>query len=282
MGIQRVLRDVQAQPEVTFFTGSTPVEADGAVTVDIFRGDGTTFATDAATTDVDPNVGLYRYTLAAQSNLERFRFVWEGAVSTVVQRVTTYVEIVGGYVASLTDIKAETGLSTKTDAQLIEARQWFEDIAESWCGVAFVPRYGRDVLDGSGSEKLKLSHSHPRTILSAKVDGVAQTGTATWDLYDSGVIIRDSGSFPVGRRNVEIIYEHGYDAPEAEVREAALIAIRSKLLSAEGGTSGGIPSGVTQLITDAGTMIFGRRPTGPFPNQEVNDALAMFRAPMVA
>lgn len=282
MGVQRVLRDVRSQPEATFYTGTTPVEADGAITVDIFRGDGSAFQTDAPTTDVDPDVGLYRYTLDPQSNLEKFRFVWEGTFGAVVQRVTTYVEIVGGYTVSLTDLKAETGLTAKTDKQLTEARTWFEDIAETWCGVAFVPRYGRDVLNGTGSSGLQLSNRLPRTILSAKVDGVAQSGTATWDLYDSGVIVRDSGTFPVGRRNIEIIYEHGHDAPEAEVREAATIAIRSKLLSAEGGTSGGIPSGVTQLITDAGTMIFGRRPTGPFPNQEVNDALAMFRAPMVA
>lgn len=276
----RVLRDVRSQPEATFYTGTTATEADGAVTVDIFRGDGSAFATDASTTDVDPDVGLYRYTLAAQANLERFRFVWEGSFSSIVNRVTTHVEIVGGYIVSLADIKAEVGMSAKTDPQLAEARTWFEDLAESWCGVAFVPRYGRDVLDGDGSSRVRLSHRLPRTILSAKIDGTAQTTTG-WGLYDDGRVVADNVHFPVGRRNIEVIYEHGYDAPEAEVREAALVAIRSKLASGTGSNSG-LPSGVTQLITDAGTMIFGRKPTGPFAIQEVNDALAMFRAPMVA
>jgi len=270
--VQRVLRDTRAQPEVVFYVGTTPTDADGAVTVDIFRADGSIFATDAATTH--GATGHYTYTLAPQSVLEVFQLVWEGTFGAVVQRQTSYVEVVGGYVVSLADLQAESGLSTKTPAELAEARQWFEDRAEEYCGVAFVPRYAREVLDGDGTNELELLHPYPRTVLSCKVGGIAQTGTTTWDLYEEGVIARDAGSFGVGRRNVEIIYEHGLGTVPSDIREAALTAIRTNVLATSGG--GGIPAGVTQLITDAGTFNFGR-PTQPFGIREVDDVLGARR-----
>ena len=277
MTVQRVLRDTQAQPEVTFYVGTTPTDADGAVTVDITRGDGSVFLSDQATTLQGAASGTYRYTLAPQSALELFTFRWEGTFGGVVQHITSQVEIVGGYVVSLADLQGEPGLSTKTPAKLAEARQWFEDRAEDFCGVAFVPRYVREVLDGPGSRKLDLRHARPRTILSAKFDGVVQD-TTTWDLYESGYIVAPS-AFPRGFRNLEIIYEHGYDSAPSDVRDAALSAIRSNVLATAGG--GGIPAGVTQLITDAGTYNFGR-PTRPFGIREVDDALIARRVVMIA
>jgi hypothetical protein len=278
MTVQRVLRDTRAQPKVVFYVGTTPTDADGSVTVDIFRGDGSIFLTDAATTGPSPT-GTYTYTLAPQSTLERFQFVWEGTFGGVVQRQTSFVEVVGGYVVSLADLAAESGLTTKTPAQLAEARQWFEDRAEDFCGVAFVPRYARDVLNGSGSRKIELRHARPRTIISAKFDGAAQT-TTTWDLYEAGYIVA-SGPFPSGFRNVEIIYEHGYDSAPSDIRDAALTAIRSNVLADSSG-GGGIPAGVTSLITDAGTMVFGGRLTRPFGIRAVDDVLLDRRVVMLA
>jgi len=278
MTAQRVLRDTRAQPAVTFYVGTTPTSADAAVTVDIFRADGTIFATDAATTGPAPT-GTYTYTLAPQSVLERFQLVWEGTFGGVVQRQTSFVEVVGGYVVSLADLQAESGLSTKTPAQLAEARQWFEDRAEDFCGVAFVPRYARDVLDGEGSRKLDLKHARPRSIISAKFDGVVQDAT-TWDLYESGYIIAPS-AFPWGFRNIELIYEHGYDSAPSDIRDAALTAIRSNVLADSSG-GGGIPAGVTSLITDAGTMVFGGRLTKPFGIRAVDDVLLDRRVVMMA
>jgi len=278
MTVQRVLRDTRAQPAVTFYVGTTPTDADASVTVDIFRADGTIFATDAATTGPSPT-GTYTYTLATQSVLERFQLVWEGTFGGVVQRQTSYVEVVGGYVVSLADLQAESGLSTKTPAELAEARQWFEDRAEDFCGVAFVPRYAREVLDGPGSRRLDLLHARPRSIISAKFDGVAQD-TTTWDLYEAGYIVAPS-SFPYGFRNLEIIYEHGYDSAPSDIRDAALTAIRSNVLADTSG-GGGIPAGVTSLITDAGTMVFGGRLTKPFGIRAVDDVLLDRRVVMMA
>jgi hypothetical protein len=274
--IQRVLRDTQATLEVTFYSGLTPTNADGAVTVDVARADGTLLADDAATTP--GTTGQYKYTLAPQATLELLTLTWSGVFGSVAQKATTQAEIVGGYYVSLVDLQAESGLANKGAAELAEARQWFEEKAESWCGVAFVPRFARDLLDGNGSALVRLHNPRPRTILSAKIDGVAQSGTATWDLYETGDVIRDAGVFTAGRRNLAIAYEHGFTQPDADVREAALVAIRARLLGDSAG--GGIPSGVTQLITDAGTYNFGRQ-TFPTGLPEVDAVLREHRVVMV-
>ena len=275
MTVQRVLRDTRAQPKVTFYVGTTATDADGAVTVDVFHGDGSIFVTDAATTGPSPT-GTYTYTLAPQSVLERFQIVWEGTFGTVVQRQTSFVEVVGGYYVALADILALQGLSGFTPAKLAESRQWFEDKAETFCGVAFVPRYARDVLDGSGSRKLELKHQRPRTIISAKFDGVAQT-TTTWDLYEAGYIVAPS-SFPSGNRNIEIIYEHGLDAPDSDMRQAALTAIRDNAL----GLASGIPPQATEVRQEFTTIALSTPgPNAPTGIPSVDQVLVDQRVPMV-
>jgi len=283
MTVQRVLRDTQSLPEVVFYVGTTPTDADAAVTVDILRGDGSIFATDAATTHVGgPPAGHYRYTLAPQANLELFTLQWEGTFGGVVQRITSQVEVVGGYYVALADIRALSGLADAAafpNEKLAESRQWFEDKAESFCGVSFAPRYRRDVLDGGGSAGLQLMRGRPRRLLSVKIDGAVQTGLTTWDLYDDGTIVRDAGSFPSGRRNVEVIYEHGFDAPDSDMRQAALTAIRDNAL----GLASGIPPQATEVRQEFTTISLSvpglNHPTG-IPS--VDAVLVDQRVPLVA
>lgn len=256
---------------MTFYVGTTPTDADGAVTVDIVRGDGSVFATDATTTLQGTGSGTYRYTLAPQANLELFTLLWEGTFGGVVQSRDSQLEIAGAFYVSLVDIRVLDGLNSVTtfpNTELTKARQWFEDKAEHFCGVSFVPRYARDLLDGDGTATLELSNPYPRTLLSVKVGGVAQTGLGTWDLYDEGIVVRDTGSFSVGRRNVEIIYEHGFSAPDSDMREAALTAIRLRLL----GDRSGMSSNLSQVIVDGMTQTF-RAPTQPTGIGEVDSVL---------
>jgi hypothetical protein len=242
VAVQRVLRNTQATLEVTFYSAGVATDADGPVTVDITRADGTVFVAGAATTH--PDVGRYAYTLAPQTNLEYFTLVWNGTFGGVAQKITTHTEIVGAFYAPLNDIRAMKGLANTTDfpnATLEEARQWFEDFAEQFCGRAFVPRFARDLLVGDSGDTLLLLHTEPRSIISCKVSGVAQTGLTTWNLYPTGVVVRDTGLFAVPTRNIrniEIQYEHGLDEPDMELREAALRAIQYRLL----GDSLGLPA----------------------------------------
>jgi hypothetical protein len=228
VAVQRVLRNTQATLEVTFYSAGVATDADGAVTVDITRADGTVFAAGAATTH--GTTGQYKYTLAPQTNLEYFTLVWNGTFGGVAQKITTHTEIVGAFYVPISDIKAMKGLTNETNADLEEARQWFEDLAEGYCDRAFVPRFAIDRLDGDSTDTILLDRIEPRTILSCKIGGVAQTGTSTWALYSTGRVVRDTGTFAEGSRNVEIQYEYGADEPDFELRSAALRAIQYRLL----------------------------------------------------
>ncbi len=274
MAVQRVLRNTQANLEVTFYSGGAPTDADGAVTVDITRGDGSSFVAGAATTH--GATGHYSYTLAPQATLDYFTLVWTGTFGGVVQKITTHTEIVGAFYAPLNDIRAMAGLGSATNfpnATLEEARQWFEDMAETYCQRAFVPRYALDRLDGDGTNAIRLLNIEPRTILSCKVNGVTQTDIATWALYPTGLVVRPTLVFDVptstsGFRNVVITYEYGADEPDLELREAALRAIQYRAL----GDQLGLPAEAMSAAVDVrGPINFGpfqaqnfgmARPTG--------------------
>jgi hypothetical protein len=269
VAVQRVLRNTQATLEVTFYSGGVATDADGAVTVDITRADGTAFATGAATTH--GTTGQYKYTLAPQTNLEYFTLVWNGTFGGVAQKITTHTEIVGAFYAPVNDIAAMKGLSGFSVAALEEARQWFEDLAEQYCGRAFVPRYGRTVTDGTGTAELLLLHRLPRKLLSVKVNGVTVSSFSTWGLYPEGIVTRStgvgyatSGIFTSGYSNVELTYEHGEDEPDLELRQAALRAIQYRLL----GDNLGLPAEAMSAAVDVrGPLTFGAvagpdRPTG--------------------
>jgi len=240
VAVQRVLRNTQATLEVTFYSAGVATDADGSVTVDITRADGTAFATGASTTKPGGTTGIYRYTLAPQANLEYFTLVWNGTFGGVAQKITTHAEIVGAFYVPVNDIRAMKGLANTTDfptAALEEARQWFEDLAEQYCGRAFVPRYGRTVTNGTGTTEILLNHRLPRTLLSVKVNGVAVSSFSSWGLYPEGIVTRStgvgyatSGIFTSGYNNVALTYEHGEDEPDLELREAALRAIQYRLL----------------------------------------------------
>jgi hypothetical protein len=279
VAVQRVLRNTNATLEVTFYVAGLATDADAAVTVDVTRADGTAFATGASASH--PGVGRYTYTLAPQANLEYFTLVWSGAFTAVTQKITTHTEIVGAFYAPVNDIRAMAGLANTTTyptAALEEARQWFEDLAEQYCGRAFVPRFARDVLDGTGTGELLLMNRLPRKLLSVKADGTTVSPFSAWGLYPSGVVMRTtgvgagtSGFFNYGYNNVEITYEHGEDEPDLELREAALRAIQYRLL----GNQLGLPAEAISASVDVrGPLTFGGGGTRPTGIPEVDQVLA--------
>jgi len=230
---ERILRNTGANAEVTFEADGQPLNADAGVTVTITRADGSTLVGGDAATPVPGQIGRYRYPVAPRSELDHLTISWTGVFAGLTQTLVTDLEIVGGFYVSLGEIRARADLSDPakfTVAQLVEARTWFEDTVEGYCDVAFVPRYAREVLDGSGTDTLWLTHHQLRRLLSVKIDGEVQTTTA-WTPYPDGRIVRDTGVFPVGRRNVEVAYEHGYDRPPSPLAKAAFVAIRDKLLT---------------------------------------------------
>lgn len=127
-----------------------------------------------------------------------------------------------------------------TDAELTAATSWFETKFERYTGVAWAPRaVVGEVLDGTGEPTILLRHLFPVSVQG--IDLVSDAGSITAftvdDLADlrlarHGEIRRVSrGPFPRGDGNVVVDYTHGHPAPPDDVVEAALIAIRDKVLT---------------------------------------------------
>lgn len=147
---------------------------------------------------------------------------------------------------TLAEIRALPNLADVTkfpDAKLTAARDWFEAAFERYTAVSWVLRTVTETVSGDGGTTLLVSKMFPRTptAVSLTSGGVATAFVAA-DLadlvvYDHGALVRLSrGTWPAGNRNVSITYQHGpppgyADVPPADVKEAALMAIRDRLLN---------------------------------------------------
>lgn len=277
----RVLVNTVATPEVTFYSDESATSADGPVTVDVVKSDGTVVANDAVTSNV--GTGRYRYTLAAQSQMDDLTLTWSGTFSGMAQSITTYVEVVGGFYFTLAELRALPNLSDTnkfTTSELADARRWFETVAERYCGVAFVPRFQRVTLDGTDLAYFQLPDIPVRKVRSVSVDDVALTSTELDALAVSaggfGYIDRTDGALVTkGYGNVSVAYEYGLDGPPDDLRHAGLVAARHKLLTDLQGT----PARELSIANDlGGTTRFSTpsedRPTGLL---EVDAVLASYR-----
>lgn len=132
-----------------------------------------------------------------------------------------------------------------TDARLEEARAIAEQAFERRCRVAFVPRSSTEDLVSRGGDALIVSRRMLRSVIALSVDGVALTAgeLAALKLRQWGGIYRAAG-WTAGAE-ISVTYEHGYDEPEAPVRNAVMI------LAAEGATTSNTPARATaQSIGD--------------------------------
>lgn len=127
-----------------------------------------------------------------------------------------------------------------TDAELTAATTWFETVFEDYTGVAFLPRVVLDERHDGGASSLILDHLYPRSIEAVEV--IADTGGITvftapqladLRLNSWGEVRRLTGGiFPRGNGNVLFDYTHAKTTtPPADVVEAALVAIRDKLMN---------------------------------------------------
>lgn len=268
----RVLRNTPATLEAKFYpSGSETLTNDAPVTVAVTRADGTAVAGVGAVTN--PSTGVYQATLPAQANVGLLTATWSGATQTAV----TEAEVVGGFYVTLAEIRAQKNLSSTskfTTAELEDAREWFETLAEDHCGCGFVPRFARLTLDGTGCSRLRLGEPRQslsgrrpfplRRVLAATIDGAVATVT-NWDVYPGGVVdTQDAAStFTLGRRNIILDVEYGYDRPPRDLRVAALTAIRSRLLTDEAGL---VADRATSITNEFGNVLLSQpgtaRPTG--------------------
>lgn len=283
--MDRILRGKPATLETEFFDarGDDTVDA-GTVTVTVTRDDGTTILEDAATTkdDSDPDNISYTVDLTADhtGEVDRLTVTWTSS-SQGVQ--TTHVEIVGALYADIPAIRSQAGLDDKAKhptARILEARGEVETRVEVATGLAWVPRYGAETHVGSGRDALQLARTGPtRRILSAvetDSNGDDTTlDTSGWTVDPAtGLVTRDPGSFSTAFR-YRIAYEHGHATPPADLRRAALAAIRYLLTGEVGGLSGTPPSRATSLDTEFGSYRLQMADTDerPFGHDQIDSVI---------
>jgi hypothetical protein len=262
MSLVRILRTVAVTVTHTFTVDETPTDAAGTVTATLKRLDGTVVNTAAAGHPGPP--GVYTYAVPPQASLDWLTLDWSGTLGgSSILSVQDRVEIVGGFLFGAGEARAAhrqtfanhttwptVGLATK--AVLVEEE------CEGICRQAFVPRFARAVLSGTGSDRLTIPQVPPykptmlRSLRAVIVGGVAWSApdVAAVGLSDSGVLTRPGGAaWPAGQRNIVIEYEHGWDLPPEEIRDAGILRLRSRLTS----TSSGIPDRASSFtVVDGG------------------------------
>lgn len=262
--MQRILELTAANLDVTFYADETATSADGAVTVNIVKGDGSTLISSGSTTN--PSTGTYRYVLTAANNteLQDLTLTWSGVFGGQAQSLVTNVEVVGGFFFSLAEGRAAdsslASTSSYTTAQLRDYRNEVEDEFERICNVSFVPRYHRTRLSGSGCPVVYIPRDRPHTklraIRSVRIysDATNYTTFSTDELAlctftDGGRIERlDGGIFTAGRQNIVIEYEHGFDQPPLDIKRAAMMRLRYRANLSRGG----VPDRATSYQVDGG------------------------------
>ena len=167
-----------------------------------------------------------------------------------------------------------------TDDELALAREWFETTFEDYTGMAFVPRAATERLAGRCST-LMLRHWPVRSITAVRsyTTASAYTSFTADELADllidpTGSVQRYGlGAWPV---DVEVEYVHGQEAPPADVRKAALVAIQEKLMEDNSAT----PSDRTYGTTTDGVFVRNLLPgkDRPFGLASVDEVAGRYRA----
>lgn len=216
----------------------TPQTVATATNATLQDGAGTVLATaNSGQLTVTADGMTWAVPVATMPKLDTYTITWTGVVGTTTYGWTTIVELVGGYLFSIAQLRnrdrAFDDAVKYPDARLAEVRVEVEDTieADNAANVAFVPRGRRAVIDGHGRRSLALPDLEARQVYSATVDGVALTQDEIDALVvDDGWLWMPAGRcWPVGKQNVSVHYTHGRDWPDPAIRRAALTLAREYL-----------------------------------------------------
>jgi hypothetical protein len=258
VGSQRILVNTAATLTSYKYDQYGEVANPGTTTVTITRADDTVVTT-AATATEDPTTRQLSIAYAAADNtqLDWLKAVWTDSGDSSTW--TTYHEVVGGFYATVAEIRQrDPNITTeKYNATTIRAvMQEIEWAFELECGRAFVPRYGRARLSGSAGARIMLPDVDIRSLRGVRDYSDYDTYTsftvaelAAVDWYPSGALTRiDGGYWYAGSGNYIVEYEHGMDRPPPDVKAAAIRWLRSVLNA----NKTGIPDRATTFSVESG------------------------------
>ncbi|GAB4333675.1 MAG: hypothetical protein Kow0010_20320 [Dehalococcoidia bacterium] len=246
VGSADILRGTAGVLEVVLSVDGMTTDPDPspAPTVTVVDGDGATLSDAALATVVGGGSGRLRVVLspAQTAQVADLTATWSFSVAGTNQAVTTYHHVVGDVLFTLGEARAYDGAALANsaayaDAAILAARDRIADAFAQICGIPFGARHAREVLDGDGSESVRVGSHRVLAVRSIRVrNGATWTAFSAEELadvivYPRGMLYRETlGTFPAGRRNVEVAYEHGLQPVPAEIRLAALRLLRDQLV----------------------------------------------------
>lgn len=257
MDVERILRGSPATVTMTFYNGSTAVNADTPPTVTVTKADGTILTSGSAS---GPVSNVYSFTIPAQTNLNFLTITWTGTVSSQTVTVTSYAEIVGGFLFSLAELRNfDTQMNPVkfSDARLIEERLSVESEFEEITGRSFTPKFYREayaeVMDGY----IVLQKPEVYAITKLTVDGVDRLSWVSsnyirFDVSDPrALVVMPEALGILYALQVTIEYEYGLKQVPRKIRDAGLKRAKVNLL----GQNSAIDERATTLSTpEFGTM----------------------------
>lgn len=233
----RFLRTAAATLSHVFVVGETSTDSSTTVTVVITDANGDAVQSGDA---VSVGQGRYTFALTPQAQLTMLTVAWSATIAGAAVVETDFVEIVGARFFTLAQGRASdptlNDLIKYPTAVLEDALLQTEQELEEICDRGFIPHYGREVLDGSGSHELVLSGHDIRTIRAVRVAprvGQAFVALTAGELaalavkQDSTLVRTDFATWTEGSNNVVVEYEYGLNALPADLLRAAKSRFRS-------------------------------------------------------
>jgi hypothetical protein len=267
----QVLRGTSATISQTFSVDGATLDLDtGVPVVTVTRPDLTTIASGTVTHVGSVGSGKYQMVLVAQANETLLTITWTGTIGGQPQTLTSYVEVVGGFLFGLSAFRAmrvgggtpfaATATPLYSDAQIQEARTEILDEFTEILGFSPVPRFARATLNGNGRTCLGLPGLMASRVLSVTVNGVAQTAT-NYQATDANEIEAISSygpgaPFTSGRRNVVVEWVHGWDRVKGIGGTIAMIWAGAQL------NPSGFSSASTISMPDGSTYTYEPSETG--------------------
>lgn len=244
----RILRSQAATLPHTFYLDEAPTDSSVTVTYLVTDANGDEVA-DGNATSAGVGSGRYTFVLAAQSQLMRGQIAWTATIGGSATTEYDQFEVAGGHFFTLAEGRASDESLANAERyptdDLKSKRTEVEDECEMICDRAFVPRYDRMVLDGSGTNRLVLRMSNPeRSVADVRtirriavapdidetfVDFTAGQLAGVAVLTDGTLLRTDGNSFTEGFGNVVVELEYGLDRPFSDLATASLTRLRSRL-----------------------------------------------------
>lgn len=214
-----------------------PLVVTAPLTATVYDGAG------VAGTPVTPTYDAQAHTLEAVVDvtamplLDTYRVVFTGTVDGGEYDWPLDVELVGGFLFSLTELRARDTAFANADKYPNDLLAWARVKVEQTiegpdaARVAFVPRGRRTTLSGTGRPGIRVPDFEVREVFAASVGGVALTPEQLDAIViDDGVLWLPSGVWTAGRRNVALHYAHGRDFPVGPINRAGLTLAREYLV----------------------------------------------------